>query len=146
MTMSIKKYTAQSVMGEDFRTECTVDGDHVLILDQPLPMGNDEGANPLSYQLVALAGCISSISRIVANQKRLPLKGIRVSVEAEIDTDFLLGRTTNGRAGFTSISAKVEVEAEMTREEKQAFLDEVDRRCPISDVLMTGTRVAVSLA
>ena len=144
--MPLKKYTAQSVMGEGFRTECTVDGDHVLIIDQPMPMGNDEGANPLSYQLVALAGCLSAIARIVAGQKRLPLKGLRVSVEADIDTDFLLGQTTNGRAGFTSISAKVEVEAEMTREEKQAFLDEVDRRCPISDVLMTGTRVAVSLA
>jgi uncharacterized OsmC-like protein len=144
--MPLKKYTARSVMCEGFRTECIVDGDHVLIIDQPMPMGSDEGANPLSYQLVSLAGCISAIARIVAGQKKLVLKGLKVSVEAEIDTDFLLGMTAGGRAGFTSISASVEIDADMTREEKQAFLDEVDRRCPISDVLMTGTRVSVVLA
>ncbi len=144
--MPVKKYTARSVMGGGFRTECTVDGDHVLIIDQPMPMGGDEGANPLSYQLVALAGCLSAIARIVASQKKLPLSGLEVSVEADIDTDFLLGQSTSGRAGFTSISAKVEVQADMTREEKQAFLDEVDRRCPISDVLMAGTSVKVALA
>ena len=144
--MPLKKYTAQSVMGEGFRTECIVDGDHVLIIDQPMPMGGDEGANPLSYQLVSLAGCLSAIARIVAGQRKLALNGLKVSVEADIDTDFLLGKTSEGRAGFTSISASVDVDADMTRDEKQAFLDEVDRRCPISDVLMTGTRVTVGLA
>ena len=50
------------------------------------------------------------------------------------------------RAGFQSITAKVKIDADLSEEEKKEFLEEVDRRCPVSDNLMKLTPVTVKLA
>jgi uncharacterized OsmC-like protein len=42
--------------------------------------------------------------------------------------------------------ATVKVDADLSDEEKKEFLEEVDRRCPISDNLMNTTPVEVKLA
>ena len=113
-----------------------VAGGHTLIVDQPAGMGGkDEGANPLQYQLVSLGGCIGTIAVIVAKQERIDMKAFSVEVEADIDTDFLMGKTTEGRAGFTEIRVNAHIDADMTEDEKKAFLEKVDARCPISDIL-----------
>ncbi len=109
-------------------------GDHVLTIDQPVPMGgNNEGPNPLEYSLIAIAACIGAIGRIIANQKKLAVREIKVSVVGEMDTDNLLGISKDKRAGFNSIKVDVDFDADMTHEEKVAFLKEIDGRCPVSD-------------
>jgi putative redox protein len=55
-------------------------------------------------------------------------------------------RKKNERAGFTSFNAQVKIDADLTKEEKEAFLEEVDKRCPVSDNLMNITPVSVKLA
>jgi uncharacterized OsmC-like protein len=72
---------------------------------------------------------------IIAKQERIDLKAFSVEVEADIDTDFLMGKTTEGRAGFTEIRVNAHIDADMTEDEKKAFLEKVDARCPISDIL-----------
>lgn len=119
-----------------------VAGGHTLIVDQPAGMGGkDEGANPLQYQLVSLGGCIGTIALIVAKQERIDLKALAVEVEADLDTDFLMGKTTEGRAGFTEIRVNAHIDADMTEDEKKAFLARVDARCPISDILANTASV-----
>ena len=44
-----------------------------------------------------------------------------------------MGATKEGRAGFTEIRVNVDIDADMSKAEKEAFLHEVDLRCPISD-------------
>ncbi len=95
--------------------------------------GNDEGPNPLEIFLCSLPACICAIGRIIAQQKRIKLHGITVTAEGDIDKDFLLGKTTEGRAGFTEIRSYVDIDADMTTEEKQRFLKEIEVRCPIAD-------------
>lgn len=117
-------------------------GKHVLIVDQPPAMGGkDEGANPLEYQLVALGGCLGTIAAIIAKQERIDLKGFSVGVEADIDTDYLMGKTTEGRAGFTEIRVEAHIDADMTAEEKKVFLEKIDARCPISDILANNSEL-----
>jgi putative redox protein len=112
-------------------------GNHTIIVDQsPSGGGKDEGANPLEFQLVALGGCLGTIAAIISRQEHLGLKGFSVDLEADIDTDYLMGKTTEGRAGFTQIRVNAHIDADMTDEEKKAFLKKVDARCPISDILV----------
>jgi len=87
--------------------------------------------------LASLPACICAIGRIIANQKRLDVRSIDVDVEGSIDKDFLLGKTEDGRAGFTEIVTNVKVDADMTQEEKEAFVEEIERRCPIADNIVT---------
>ena len=89
--------------------------------------------------LATLPACICAIGRIIANQKRINLRGIDVALEADIDKDFLLGKTQEGRSGFTEIRSFVNIDADMTKEEKDEFLKEIESRCPIADNMAQTT-------
>jgi uncharacterized OsmC-like protein len=103
--------------------------------------GDDQGKNPLEMFLSSLPACICAIGRIIANQRRIDLRGIEVDVEGDIDKDFLLGKTTEGRAGFTEIRSFVNIDADMTKEEKESFLNDIAKRCPIADNMAFTTVV-----
>lgn len=119
---------------------------HLVRIDQPPSGGGaDTGPTPLQYLLGAVAGCIGTVGRIVAKQRNIALRGMSVAVEGDIDTDFLLGRTRSGRAGFQAIRVRVEIDADMTRDEKMAFLREVDARCPVSENLLNPTSLEISV-
>lgn len=143
--MPKKTVVVKAKMGDGFAMESTL-GNHVLQIDQPDAMGGtDTGPNPLQYFLLSLGGCIGAIARIIANQKQLAVRGLSVSIRGELDTDALLGKNPDIRAGFESIAADVEIDADMTGEEKKEFLAEVEARCPVSDNMSGTTPVTVSL-
>lgn len=143
--MSAKKVQIEVVQGSGFKTECKI-GKHTVIIDQPVAAGGtDEGPTPLDYQLVALGGCIAAIGRIIAIQRKLAIRGIRISVEGTVNTDGLLGKPTQDRAGMSAIKAKVEIDADLSRAEKTALLHDIDKRCPISDNLSNITPVEIEL-
>lgn len=130
--MAISKITVSASVGAGFKTQ--VNCSHPFIVDQPkMAGGNDEGPNPLELFLSSLPACICAIGRIIANQRRIKLRGIEVEVEGDIDKDFLMGKTTEGRAGFTEIRSFVHIDADLTKEEKEAFLKDIAIRCPIAD-------------
>jgi putative redox protein len=131
----------EATMGDDWVIECRT-GNLTVYIDQSREHGGRErGPEPMPYTLLGLAGCIGSIGRIISRQQRFHLRGMEITIEADLDSDYLMGRTTEGRAGFSVIRAIVDVDADMTREEKEAFLAEIDRRCPVTDVLERGTLV-----
>lgn len=130
--MAISKINVSASMGHNFSTR--INCSHPFTIDQPkMAGGNDEGPNPLEIFLSSLPACICAIGRIIANQRRIKLRGIEVELEGDIDKDFLLGMTSEGRAGFTEIRSFVHIDADMSKAEKEAFLDEVAKRCPIAD-------------
>ncbi len=133
-----------AVMGEKYRT--AVSASHPFIIDQPEASGGtDQGPNPLEFFLSSLAGCICAIGRIIADQKKMGLRGIKVDIEADIDKSVLLGKKKEGRAGFTAIRAYVDIDADLSREEKEAFVWEIDSRCPVSDNIQHMTAVSFSV-
>lgn len=130
--MAITTMKVCAEMGNTFAT--TINCSHPYVIDQPkMAGGNDEGPNPLEVFLSTLPACICAIGRIIANQRRIDLRGIRVEVEGDIDKDFLLGKTTEGRAGFTELRSFVTIDADLTNEEKEALLHDIETRCPIAD-------------
>jgi putative redox protein len=144
--MPAKRVQVEVRQGAGFRTECRA-GKHVVFIDQPVAAGGtDAGPTPLDCQLIALGGCIAAIARIVANQRKLTLRGLEVAVEGEIDTDGLLGKPSEQRVGFSAITARVKIDSDMSAVEKEAFLHAVDARCPISENLAQVTPVSIVLS
>ena len=144
--MATKNVRVEISQGPGFRTECKA-GSHTVVIDQPTAAGGtDAGPTPLDYQLITLGGCIAAIGRIMANQRRLPIRVFKITVEGDLDTDRLLGKTTQNRAGFRGIKATVDIDADLSREEKERLLHEIDERCPISDNLKNPASVQVVLA
>jgi uncharacterized OsmC-like protein len=103
--------------------------------------GDDAGPTPLEYFFLSLAGCIATIGRIAAKQKRINLRSMDVKVAGELNVEGLMGRNPDGHSGFDGITVTVKMDADLTREEKEAFLAEVDRRCPVSDNIHHPTRI-----
>jgi putative redox protein len=144
--MAQKTVTVESKLDGAFVIESTVRG-HKVVIDQPTNAGGtDTGPTPLEMLFVSLAGCVGSIGRIVAMQKRIELRGMTIKVEGPLDTDGLLGKAIDGRVGFEGITVTVDVDAELTDEEKDAFIHEVDARCPVSENLLNATPISVRLA
>ncbi len=116
--------------------------DHTVIIDQPQAGGGqDAGPNPLEYFFFALGGCLGTIAAIIARQEKIDLRGFSVAIEGDIDTAFLMGKTEEGRAGFTEVRVAVDIDADMTEAEKHEFFEKVDSRCPISDNMVNDTKI-----
>jgi uncharacterized OsmC-like protein len=144
--MALKTVTVESKLGPKFTIESDIRG-HKVVIDQPANAGGtDTGVTPLELMFASLAGCIGSIGRIVAMQKRIELRGMNIKVEGPLDTDGLLGKPIDGRIGFEGITVTVDVDADMSDEEKEAFIHEVDARCPVSENLLNDTPISVQLA
>ena len=143
--MAISTMKISGSMAEGFKTDIACS--HPFVIDQPAAMGgNDLGPNPMEIFLASLPACICAIGRIISNQKRLQVRGIEATVEGDIDKDYLLGKTEEGRAGFTELRVFVDVDADMTKEEKEAFIKEIERRCPIADNIAQTSRIVPKLA
>jgi len=142
--MAIKTVKVESVLDAKFKLESSVHG-HKVIVDQPANAGGtDAGPTPLDYLLVSLAGCIGTIARIIAMQRRITLRGMKITAEGDINVDGLLGKPTDDPVGFKEFRILVDVDADMTAEEKEAFVHEVDARCPVSFNLLNGAPLKIS--
>jgi uncharacterized OsmC-like protein len=143
--MPQKTVSVQTKIGDSYEITATT-RHHTIKIDQPSPVGADVAPNPIEFFLFALGGCICTIGKTVAQQKKIALRAIEVSIEGSFDTDVLLGISTNGRAGLYEIIAYAKIDADMTKEEKEAFLREVERRCPVSDNISNASNVKVIMA
>ncbi|MGQ9589881.1 MAG: OsmC family protein [Planctomycetota bacterium] len=142
---SVKKTVVTAKLGEKFVIESRI-RDHVVRVDQPKTAGGtDAGPTPLEYLFVSLAGCIGTMGRIIAHQRKIALRSMDITIEGDLDVDVLLGRTQEGRAGFRGIRALVKVDADLSSEEKRKLLHEIDVRCPISENLQHETPLEIAL-
>jgi uncharacterized OsmC-like protein len=143
--MPKKNVVVHLTQKDGFKIECKA-GKHILYIDQPAEGGgSDAGPTPLDFQLMALGGCFATIAKIIALQRKLKIHGIELTVEGEINTDKLLGKSSPERTGFKKITVHVKIASDMTAEEKEQFIHEVDQRCPISDSLQNQTEISFML-
>ena len=144
--MAVKTVKAEFTLNEKFKLEGDVHG-HKMVVDQPANAGGtDAGPTPLDYLFAAHAGCLGTVARIIAMQKKLPVRGIRISVEGDINTDGLLGKPTDDPIGFKEIRVTADVDGDLTKEEKETLLHDADRRCPVSFNLQNSTPVKITVA
>ncbi|GAP20203.1 OsmC family protein [Leptolinea tardivitalis] len=139
--MALKKVEISATQKDGYTIEVK-SRQHVSIVDQPQAGGGkDLGPTPLEYLFVSLSGCIITIGHIVARQQNLPIRNISVRVEGDLNTDILMGKSTETRPGFSGIKVITTIDGDMTKEEKEKFLHLVDSRCPISDNIANITPI-----
>lgn len=143
---SLKTVQIEAQMQDGFAIHADING-HQLVIDQPqAARGTDQGPTPLEMFLFSIGGCIGTLARIIAMQKKIPLAGLKVQVEGDYNPAGLLGKDTDDRIGFQQIRISAEIDADMSADEKQAFLDEVCHRCPLHDNISLETAVVHQLA
>ena len=96
----MKTIGIEAKLDDKFKIEVKA-GDHIMYVDQTKAGGGtDAGATPLEYLFASLAGCIGTVARIVANQKRIKLNGMDIKVEGAFDLETLLGKSKETEPGL----------------------------------------------
>jgi len=119
-------------------------GNHTAMIDQPQNMGgSDKGPTPLEYVGIALTSCLASIAIIVAKQNKIQLNNFEASFEGALNPEVYMGKETAERSGFQNITIKVKIDANLTQEQKEAFMKEVENRCPVTDNLRNTSTIQI---
>lgn len=118
-----------------------------IIIDEPQNLGGtDHGANPVEYVLGALAGCLNVVGHVVAKEMNMPLSGLTIELEGDLDPARFMGKATQERAGYQEIRVKVKPDTVADAETLAKWLHAVETRCPVSDNLQHVTPVSITLA
>ena len=145
--MANKTIEINTQMSEGWKVTAQI-REHQLIIDQPTAA--NEGANPLETFIFSLAGCISTIAKMVAREQQIDLQQFDVSMQAQLNTAGLFGKATADPVGFKSIDMSVTMDAkvndiQLDEQQKGLFLDTVCHRCPVHDNLLKPTLVCHQL-
>jgi len=138
----MKTVSVNAVGGEGFRIDVAARTFN-MIVDQPPAMGGvNSGPNPLEYALASLASCMVTVGKIIAKQERFELRGMSAKVDGDVEVDVLMGKNKELRAGFLEVRMELVIDADLTTEEKHAFVEKIEARCPISDMIANATPVS----
>lgn len=113
-----------------------------LVVDEPKLMGGSNlGPNPIEYLLAAFAGCLNIVGHKVAKEMGFKITSLKIDLEGDIDPSKFMGLKTKNRAGYTEIRVKITADTIPTlyQETRDKWIEAIEERCPVSDVLSNGT-------
>ncbi|MBR1177038.1 OsmC family protein [Bradyrhizobium sp. KB893862 SZCCT0404] len=105
--------------------------------------GTDSAPSPLDYVLGALISCTQVTSQIIASQDRaIKLGKWEIGLKAHLDNAVLV-HGAKGISNFRDVNLTIAIETNLTGGDFQEFADEVERRCPLTQ-LFRGSGVEFS--
>lgn len=102
-------------------------------------------ASPLEHLLGSLAACLNVIGHLVATERDIVIRDLDIRIEGDIDPTKYKSGESDSRAGFGTIRAQVTVDADADAATLEAWLADVEERCPVADNLGAGTQVHVDV-
>lgn len=136
--MSENKFVTLSAKGKlDIGTTNSVqvrDFDTFYVDERKEIGGNNVGPNPLEYFLGALGACTSVIATMVAKEQDFTYKNLDFSTEGDLDPRGYKG-VEGVQTYYQSVRVTVKVETEKSDESFEALANEVERRCPLFNLL-----------
>jgi len=129
-------------LGEEqkHRTRYTFDADHPEIF-----ASEDNGATPVEFVLVALAGCLTAGVAAVAQNRQIQLRKVSATVEGAMDVRGILGMDSDVRNGFSSIKVKYDIDADATPADIKAIVAQSQKRSAVFDLITNPTDVSVEV-
>ena len=115
------------------------DSDHPEIFASP-----DNGATPVEFVLVGLAGCLSAGVAAVAQHRNIQLRSVKATLEAGMDLQGILGIDEQVRNGFDGIKVHYEIDPDATPEQIAALVAQSQKRSAVFDIVTNPTDVTVT--
>ena len=106
----------------------------------------DNGATPVEYVLVGLAGCLTAGVASVAQLRGIQLRSVTATIEGQMNIRGILGADPDVRNGFDSITVRFAIDADASREDLEALIAQSQKRSAVFDVVANPTKVLVELA
>lgn len=115
-------------------------------VDEPPTLAGTDGApSPVEYALAALATCQEITYRLHADALRIPLDGVAVTLEGDIDLRGFFAVDDLIRPGFLAIRGTVTLDSPAPVEELERLRDHVNAHCPVFDLLSNPTPLHLEL-
>ena len=120
--------------------------DFTVIIDEPEKLGGtNAGPNPIEIELASLAGCLNVTGHLVAKEMGISLEKLEMKVSGSLNPAKFMGRGSDERAGYKTISVSLDVESDASAEDLERWRAQIEDRCPVSDNLSNGTNVEVRI-
>ena len=118
----------------------------VFHLDEPpVLLGNNEGANPVEYLLVALSGCLTTSMIAHASAKGIKLKSVESRYEGDFDLRGFLGLSEDVKVGYQNIRVFFKIDADIPEAEKEELIRMAQKYSPVFNTIFNQTPVSVQL-
>ena len=102
--------------------------------------------NPVEYLLGSVVACVNSTGTMVARDMDLDIESLDITVEGSVDYARYHGDVTDTRPGLQALTITVDISADAAQETIEHWLEDVKRRCPITDTIANETPLDLSLA
>ena len=129
-------------LGEEqsHRTTYSFDVDHPEIF-----ASEDNGATPVEYVLVGLAGCLTAGVAAVAQNREIQLNKVTATIEGAMDVRGILGIDSDVRNGFSGITVTYTIDADATPDEIKGIVAQSQKRSAVYDIITNPTDVRVEV-
>jgi uncharacterized OsmC-like protein len=115
----------------------------VMTADAPPGLGGvDAGPAAVDVLLGALAGCLTSGIAANAALFEVPIEGLDIDMEADIDLRGVLGHDKSVRNGFSDIRYTVTIHSSAPEDKVRRCKETIDRKSPVLEVLTKPLRVS----
>jgi uncharacterized OsmC-like protein len=106
----------------------------------------DNGATPVEYVLVGLAGCLTAGVAAVAQFRGIQLRSVTTTIEGEMNILGILGADPDVRNGFEAVTVRFVIDADASRDDLQSLIAQAQKRSAVFDIVTNPTKVLVELA
>lgn len=142
---AIATFVADSRQVQGLQSETKI-RNFTLTIDEPESLGGtDTGPNPVELILGALASCQEITYRAFAEALEIPLDGVSVRIEGDLDLRGFFAVDDNVRAGFKDIRGIVELDSPASADDLARLKQIVDAHCPVLDILRAPVPVSLEI-
>lgn len=139
MSIVTNKVTSKLVKG--MQVENTARHFSVRV-DEPENMGGSNTAmTPMEAMLIALGSCQVIVASAFARFHEIDLQEFRIDLEGDFDLDGFQHGKEGVRMGFQEVRLTPHIKSSSSPEAIQKFMKFVESRCPVTDVMLHGTKL-----
>lgn len=106
----------------------------------------DNGATPVEYVLVGLAGCLTAGVASVAQNRGIQLNAVTATLEGDMDLAGILGISKDVRNGYSGIKVSFAIDADASHDEIAALVAQSQRRSAVYDIVTNPTAVTIEVS
>jgi uncharacterized OsmC-like protein len=113
--------------------------------EPPVLLGQNRGANPVEYLLVALSGCLTTSMIAHASAQGIEIRGVESRYEGDIDLRGFLGLSEEVPVGYQDIRVYFKIDADLSEEEKEELVRMAQKYSPVFNTISKSAPVSVHL-
>jgi len=118
----------------------------IFDLDEPpVLLGENQGANPVEYLLVALSGCLTTSLIAHASARKIKIRKVESRYEGDLDLRGFLGLSEDVKVGFENIRVYFKIDADIPDEQKEELIRMAQKYSPVFNTIVNPVNVSVQL-